>query len=962
MQALRNQLEAALQSITVACGLMALACGQATAVAGPDDPIQSLQPLTSTYCIDCHGPVVDGPEGGFSLTELFEQSGTAESMASWQKALNAIEAYEMPPDYMDQPSDEERQAMTNAIRALMAKEAAGAESRPGRAAARRLTRLEYNNTVRDLLGLSTDVFMFSERLPFDKSYFDPASGEMPDTLTMTGREYGSRYPVLLPDSGLPPDSRADHGFSNRGDAQDISASTLDQYVQLAHEIAFHPNLLTEATRAHELFPNASARSKKRAQAPATAVAAPRPKPAIVNSVGRVAPNENVLVTADGSSTDLATFQRRLEEAYRLDAGGVEGFEDHLNRKFKQSDQSLNVAYGLNANRVLELRFDSELWAVGFSSVSESSGSTLLSNKNQGETSFSVSFHRSAEDGWKGPVSVGLVLLSRNEQSGPVAVSARFSNGETKRVEIDLAAGAGESNAFVAFDAPDGSGIQSLDIDGSGLDGPYLMIDDLAFIVEDGGEPVVQVSGRELPDPPAAPSRPAKPPKVDAVVAVQDMSSLSPKERLARFMHRAFRRPVEASEVDRYFALYESSQDAGGDEEQAMRAALQGVLCSPSFLYLIHVGRTDDPTDAEGVRRLTDHELASRLSYFLWSTMPDDQLLALADSGRLSEPEQLEAQVRRMLRDERVRELSESFFVEWLRLRELWSSQPDSKAFRDFYSGPQGKRTSARDLFGEALLAVETVMVEDRPVLDLLHSDYTYVNARVARLYGFDGSELRSYRSGEVLGKGSLNSDDTWRRVRLPDARRGGVITMGATLTLTSFPTRTSPIKRGAWFLETILNRPPPPPTVAVPDIEEQEVDGQRLTLREKVELHRADPACAVCHNRIDPPGFAMESYDAIGRWREQEGDEQIDPSGSIRGLGSFDGPAEFKQLLLEDRDRFVQGFTEHLLSYALSRKLEYFDTALVDQVQAQTEANNYKLSAMISAIVNSDAFQLTTSK
>jgi hypothetical protein len=518
-------------------------------------------------------------------------------------------------------------------------------------------------------------------------------------------------------------------------------------------------------------------------------------------------------------------------------------------------------------------------------------------------------------------------------------------------------GAGADNVFLSFAAPSGSGIRSLEFDGSQFAGPYVAIDDLAFIVDDQRSDAAAVAGRELPDPPSPPVVAAARRKPDVAIASR-FADLQPRERIALFMQRAFRRPVEAAEVDRYEQIYAAALAGGQDEEFAMRSVLQGLLSSPNFLYVVHIGT---PTTLEqSDRRLTDHELASRLSYFLWSSMPDDELFQLADNGKLSNRDTLGQQVQRMLNDDRCRELGESFFVEWLRLRELWSSQPDEKLFPEFYSGPMGKRTSARDFFGEALLAFETLVVENRSVIELLHADYGYVNGRVAKLYDFDPDELALYRSGKQLGKKRLESDDTWHRVRLPDARRGGVVTMGATLTLTSFPERTSPIKRGAWVLETIFNRPPPPPTVVVPDLEDQDDENKQLTIRQKVELHRADASCAVCHNRIDPPGFALENFDAIGRWRTEQDAAAIDATGSLPGLGAFDGPAAFKELLLQDRQRFVHGFTEHLLSYALSRKLEYFDVATIESIERAAAAHDFRIREVITAIVLSDAFQSTT--
>ena len=327
-------------------------------------------------------------------------------------------------------------------------------------------------------------------------------------------------------------------------------------------------------------------------------------------------------------------------------------------------------------------------------------------------------------------------------------------------------------------------------------------------------------------------------------------------------------------------------------------------------------------------------------------MPDDELFELAERGQLSDPKAIDAQARRMIKDPRIRELSENFFVEWLHLRELWSAQPDARSFHAFYEGPKGKRTLARDMFCEPLLLFETILAEDRSILELIDSEFIYVNDRMAKHYGIEAA---------------VDSDRDWQRVELGEETqseriRGGVLTTGAVMTLTSFPHRTSPIRRGAWVLETIFNRPPPPPKIAVADIDEQD-NVEHLTLREKVELHRANPACAVCHDRIDPPGFAFENFDAIGRWREQDGDEPIDPTGSLRGIGAFSSSTEFKQRLTAEKERFVRGFVEHLLSYSLARKLEYYDQPAIDQITQAAADDNYRLSKIIVEIAKSHPFR-----
>ncbi|MEZ6129468.1 MAG: DUF1592 domain-containing protein [Planctomycetaceae bacterium] len=861
-----------------------------------------------------------------------------------------------------------------------------AARRPGSPVLRRLTRLEYNNTIRDLLGLDTDVLMFSERLPFDKTYFDAAAGKLPNQIRVTAREYGARYPVFLPAASLPADSRAEHGFSNRGDAQNFTAVQLEQYVQLAEQIAMHPELLTKSRRLQEIFPAA------RFQQPTREAPAQKQTP-IVTASGQLVTNDNVTLEAEGNPMSLSMFRERLQQAFQEDRGGVYDVSHNANSVIAGKGAVLQLAYGQNANRVIELNPSEDIWNAAFATVDESSGGALFTNKVKGKKSFffgivarSTAFsgrqqqhgdgqeRPSYEQPMAGVVEVGVVVLSRKDQQGDVVLTVDFANDESQSRRIKLSAGAGVSNTFVNFQSPEGQRITRLHVDGSAFSGDYVLLDDLALITNDSPSTPDSLVGVEPPAEEAAtvPVARQNEPQLDLSIAKK-----APRERLAHFMQLAFRRPVEDAEVDLYEQLYTTEFEQSHADETAMRRAIHGVLSSPQFLYVnLPVDRpfkavnrsqptqgtekAQEPSQVKETsgrqmaqarqtdaarqtarqtawkgRATVDQQLASQLSYSLWSSMPDDELRRLADTGQLRDAAVLEAQTRRMLKDPRVRELSENFFVEWLRLRELWSAQPDAELFRDFYEGPKGKRTLAPEMFCEALLLFETILVEDRSILELLHSDETWLNGRLAKLYGID----------EVT-----TDDQTWQRTKLNDAERGGVLTMGATLTLTSFPTRTSPIKRGVWLLETVFNRPPSPPTIAVTDIDAQQFD-KGLTIREKTKLHRENDACAVCHNRIDPPGFALEGFDGIGRLRERDGDKLIDDSGQIAGAGSFDGPAEFKQQLLRQKERFVRGFTEQMLSYGLARKLEYFDAATVDEIVQQAAQDDFRLSRIVVEIV-----------
>jgi len=386
-----------------------------------------------------------------------------------------------------------------------------------------------------------------------------------------------------------------------------------------------------------------------------------------------------------------------------------------------------------------------------------------------------------------------------------------------------------------------------------------------------------------------------------------------------------------------------------------------VLASPSFLFLAETVRPE----AGPVRRLDGFEVAARLSTFLWSSTPDAELLEAARTGRLAATTGVVAQTRRLLRDQRVRELSESFAVQWLRLDQLYTAQPDREIFKAFYSGPQGKDTLHAAMLLEALLLFETVLVEDRSVLDFLAADYTWLNPRLARLYGFEvgrGASAAEIVAAAAAGQpnrelrqNDRDANHRWTRVALRDRNRGGFPTMAGPLTVTSLPFRTSPVKRGAWLLETVFNRPPQEPKVAFAVSNDTKEAAQSLSIRERFEAHRNKPECYSCHIRLDPPGFALERFDPIGAWREQDGGAPVDARAEWNGV-AFDSPAGFKDAVLRNPEEFTRGFIEHLLAYALGRKLEFFDLPAVAEIQRQARPGGYRFSAIVEGIVTSYPF------
>jgi hypothetical protein len=400
--------------------------------------------------------------------------------------------------------------------------------------------------------------------------------------------------------------------------------------------------------------------------------------------------------------------------------------------------------------------------------------------------------------------------------------------------------------------------------------------------------------------------------------------------IGRFASGAFRRPVKPDELDRLLALYDQAEKQGDRFEDCVRVALEAALVWPQFLFRVEL----DPRGAAAGTSypINGYELASRLSYFLWSSMPDDALLEAAAQGRLRG--ELEAQVRRMLADPKSAALVQNFAGQWLTLRKLDYVAPDPETFPGFDKELRAAMARETELFFEAILR------EDRSLFDLLDADFSFVNERLAKHYGIAG----------VTGP-------DFRRVALPP-ERGGILTQASILTLTSNPTRTSPVKRGKWVLEQILNAPPPPPPPDVPELPPT----KQLTgsLRKVMEEHRANALCASCHRRMDPIGFAFENYDAVGDWREKDGGFTIDPSGELPDGQSFQGPAELKRLIKDKKDVFRRCLAEKMLTYALGRGLEYYDRCAIDTILEALDTRDDRLSALVLAVARSEPFQMRT--
>ena len=514
----------------------------------------------------------------------------------------------------------------------------------------------------------------------------------------------------------------------------------------------------------------------------------------------------------------------------------------------------------------------------------------------------------------GPEPCKMGLLLNGKQGKVVNVTAKRSGPQTINEEVTLMKGKQKLavkflNDYYKPEDPDPKmkGDRNLHIVELTLIGPLGVLPD------------------ELPESHERIIKKTPPPK-----ATRPQMIAAAKANVEAFATKAFRRPVKPEEVERLMKFVESALGDKQNFEQAMRLAVTATLTSPSFLFKIE----QDPL-SQPVRPLNDYELATRLSYFIWSSCPDDELLSLAAANKLGTTEGLKQQVQRMLKDPRSKSLSENFAAQWLHLRLLDRASPDPKRFPSFDSSLREAMKTETTMF------FDTIVREDRSIQEFLTADYTFVNGKLAGLYGIQNI-----------------SGDQFQKVSLDTTQRGGLMGQASILTVTSNPTRTSPVKRGKWILENLLAAPPPPAPANVPPLEEPGRKEMNVkSLREQLEIHRSNPSCAACHKIMDPLGFGLENYDAIGAWRTKDRENAIDSSGELPGGKTFKGPAELRKVLVSQFGDFRRCLAEKLLTYALGRGLEYFDECSVSEIAAAAEKGGDKFSVLVTAIVQSDAFR-----
>jgi hypothetical protein len=405
-----------------------------------------------------------------------------------------------------------------------------------------------------------------------------------------------------------------------------------------------------------------------------------------------------------------------------------------------------------------------------------------------------------------------------------------------------------------------------------------------------------------------------------------------KKIVSALARRAYRRPVNDNDLETLVSFYQLGRN-GGNFESGVEAAVQRILASPEFIFRFEA----DPANATPGKpyRISDMELASRLSFFLWSSIPDDQLLNLASEGKLKDPAVLDQQIKRMLADKRSETLVTNFADQWLYLRNLKNIQPDFQTFPDFDDNLRQAMRRETELFFGSIIA------ENRSVLDLLNADYTFVNERLARHYGIPN----------VYGT-------DFRRVAITDERRRGLLGQGSILTVTSMPNRTSPVLRGKWILTNLLGNPPNPPPPNVPALKENETGAKKLSLRERMEQHRQNQPCKGCHQSMDPLGFSLENFDAVGQWRISDDGSQIDPAGTVFNGAKVDGPVALRNMLTANPYVFAKVMTEKLMTYALGRGVEYSDMPTVRAILRDASQDNYRFSSIVLGIAKSAPFEM----
>lgn len=903
--------------LTIAALLLAV-CPAVRGQGTKSDPFQAaderyqarILPLLQKYCHGCHG--AEKPKSGLDLAAFTDARKVAEGRDRWEVALDYLHDGEMPPpDFQPQPSKEETDEIAGWIESTLSQLDCDLVN-PGRVTLRRLNRAEYDRTIRDLTGVD-----------------------------------------FHPSADFPADD-VGYGFDNIGDVLSLDPLLLEKYLAASEEIARRaidsagPTVIPSKLWRDSTLRDAGGEPNRRGRFLGTEgeIAVEHDFPYSgrytlrIRALGEQAGDEPVrmAVKLDGQvvrefPVENSDRHRPFEAVTQIDAGHhriavafLNNFKDPENDDPNRRDRNLIIdevqAIG-PGDPVTTYEAERLPDEAGGSRTDDgrglaSDGKVLVQHEAAGPGEYRVRVRAYGDQAGPDPVRMAVEVDGQAIE----VFDVRATSGDPGEYEVRVRLDAGPRTFAFAFlndyYMPDNAderlrGDRNLWIDRVSVAGP----------IHDYYTRVPRLHREIL---------------ADAPLLTSDLPGTT-RHALRRFADRAYRRPATDAEVDRLCALAEMVRRDGGSPEESLRLAIQAALVSPSFLYRVEFGGSPDPNGPSAVEPLGPYELASRLSYFLWGSMPDDQLLEAAKNGSISTPEGLEAQTRRLLADPKSRSLVDDFAGQWLQFRNLDQVSPDNGTFPRFSERLRKAMRTETEMF------VESIIREDRNVLDLLDANYTFVNERLARHYGIQGVEGEDFRRIDLK----------------PEDHRGGLLTQASVLTITSNPTRTSPVKRGKWILEQVLGTPPPPAPPDVPPLPESG-DELKGTLRERMIQHRANPGCASCHERMDPLGFGFENYDAVGAWREKDADQPIDASGNLPSGESFNGPAELRALLKGRSQDFTHCLTEKLMTFALGRGLEYFDKCTVDQIVAKVPAEEAKFSRLILEIVQSNPFRFRTAE
>ncbi len=873
---------------------------------------KTIQPFFTAHCVDCHGD--KDAEAGVRLDNITSEAALTKNLPTLEKALKMLAARKMPPKGEERPTEDEYHTVTTWIEGYANRLYMTGPIDPGRVTLHRLNRAEYNNTIHDLLAID----------------FNPADA----------------FPV----------DDAGYGFDNNGDVLSIAPILFEKYITaaslslkkavFAQPIKPPPVQHIEGATAEGDFPKSDPAAVANNQNRSGGRAKPNPIGRVFNYYGNI----------------YGDFDFPVEGDYVLSfrGYGVQGNDGPAKAQFYiDTDTVGNSPISINNNvdnaRVFSVpaHITAGPHRIYISFRSNTTKEQYLEALSRPPPTPAPAPMPAAAPA--SPAAIAVDIPAAPAANGAAETSAPATVAPSTSAPVAAVAVAQDAPpvANAAVSAP-GADVKGADV--SAQPAPIAAAG-TPGLAQDGppaarGTPPPANRGGRPPTPksitgnatmaviymevegPLAPTPDRMPESYHRVMVAQPSDTVTKAqaaEKIIRnFATKAFRRPVKEEEVADLMGLWTSVDADGRPLEESVTVALQAVLASPNFLF--RVEQDPQPGEAGNVHQLNDYELASRLSYFLWSSMPDDELFAVAEKGQLRA--NLDAQIDRMLKSPKAEALVQNFAGQWLRLRQVDNVSPEPHLY------PQFDAELRESMLKETQLFFSSIKDEDRNVLDFINADYSFVNGRLAKFYGIDG----------------ITGDEFQRVTFPPDSPRGGIITQASILTITSYNSRTSPVQRGKWVLENLLDSapPPPPPNVPVLDSEKQ-LTG---TLRQQMEQHRANPTCAACHERMDAIGFSLENFDAIGGWRNKDAnDVVIDPSGSLPDGKTFSGARELKQILLLQKDQFYHCMADKMLIYALGRGTEPSDRRTIDKIAADLQQGGGKFSALVKAIAHSDAFQ-----